>query len=89
MSSGSQYIRGKGGATPVMDGDAAIGDVLSGKTFYNTDPNTKLTGTAVFATGDFTIYTSIPTEIELEKSWDIELMATDHTITLDKSWNIT
>lgn len=34
-----------GGGAVTLDGDAAVGDVLAGKTFYNTDPDTKLTGT--------------------------------------------
>ena len=36
-------LQGKGGV--VLTGDAVVGDVVSGKTFYNTDPKTKLTGT--------------------------------------------
>lgn len=28
-----------------LTGDAQVGDVKVGKTFYNTDPKTKLTGT--------------------------------------------
>lgn len=31
--------------TLALTGNAAVGDVLSGKTFYNTDPNSKNTGT--------------------------------------------
>ena len=34
-----------GGSSPILTGNATAGDVLSGKTFYGTDPKTKLTGT--------------------------------------------
>lgn len=35
-----------------LTGDAAVGNVLSAKTFYNTDPNTKSTGTMANNAGD-------------------------------------
>lgn len=41
----------QGGASVSLTGDALVGNVVSGKTFYNTDPNTKLTGTLAL-TGD-------------------------------------
>ena len=37
-----------------LTGDAAVTDVLAGKTFYNTDPNTKLTGTLVAGSDGWT-----------------------------------
>lgn len=39
---------GKITGTLTLTGDAAVGNVLSGKTFYNTDAKTKLTGTGAF-----------------------------------------
>lgn len=36
-----------GGEPIILTGNAAINDVRSGKTFYNTDANTKLTGTLI------------------------------------------
>lgn len=42
-------LLGEGGS--ILSGDATAGDVLSGKTFYNNDPETKITGT-LSLTGD-------------------------------------
>lgn len=41
----------------VLTGNASVGDVLSGKTFYNTDSNTKLTGTMTNKVGSATVIT--------------------------------
>lgn len=86
MSINSQYLRKAGGQTVVLDGDAVIGDVLTGKTFYNTDPNTKLTGTAVFQTGDIKILDPLQATIELETSWNAISWITEHNMSIEKSW---
>lgn len=43
----NQIASGATVAPVALTGDAIVSDVLAGKTFYNTDPETKLTGTLV------------------------------------------
>lgn len=43
---------GGGGSYPALTGDATVADVMSPRTFYNTDPTTKLTGIIAPLTGD-------------------------------------
>lgn len=45
------------GGSATLTGNAAVGDVLSGKTFYNTSPSSKLTGTMTSKVGSATVIT--------------------------------
>jgi len=55
----------QGGATVSLTGDAVVANVLSGKTFYNTDPNTKLTGTMTNKVGSATVFTPTTTDVAI------------------------
>lgn len=62
--------RTNAGGGAKLTGDAAPADVISGKTFYNNDPKTKLTGTLVpqelrEQSGTFTSSTSTGTTISV------------------------
>lgn len=47
----------QGGASVSLTGDAVVAEVLNSKTFYNTDPKTKLTGTMPNKVGSATVIT--------------------------------
>ncbi len=47
-----------GGSAPTLTGNATAAQVMSGRTFYNTDANTKLTGTYVAPPGQGTTFSN-------------------------------
>lgn len=88
MAQASHYLRGKGSAIPILDGDAIEEDVMDGKTFYNTDPNTKLTGTAILQSDHFHTADGLQAIVSIDKIWDTIAWSHEHAITIDKSWEI-